>query len=151
MPGGSKGYKLDPVLRLREASRIESTRSLRDAISALSAREQGLARAEAEVARLEAALAGARDRRIERARAGARAGDVQAGVARETAIRMEIAAATTRRDEALLALDQARLAVESAREVLARASADARAIERHRESWLERRGREIEKRKEEDP
>ena len=151
MTRGGDRYPLDPVRRLRDLDRKECARAVREAAASVEARARDREDAEAGEARIRAALDRARDRRTSRARAGCRAGDVQAGIARESALAADLAAAAARREKAREAHAEACLALEAARGRLERASAGSKAIEKHRDSWALDRKLGEEKRREEDP
>jgi flagellar export protein FliJ len=131
------GYRLGPVLEVRE-------RAKREAARVVAARRAQLDEAEAELARREAAVVACRE--SQRAARSKMFGEVQRGAEARRVVehRTHLADLRRREEQLVAAVEEQRAAVERAgRELeaalaaLAEASKEVRVIEKHRENWRE--------------
>lgn len=140
------GYRLGPVLEVRE-------RAKREAARVVAARRAQLEQAEAELARREAEVVACRER--QRVGQAEMFGEAQRGTEarRMVAHRTHLADLRRREEQLLAAVEEQRRVVEragrdleAALAALAEATKEVRVIEKHRENWREGERRALLKR-----
>lgn len=144
-------YPLEAVLSLRRLERDERVQDLGAALERDARCRRGLEEARLVERRARNVLDDAIRERRRRERRGMRAADLQAHVRRQEALEKTLARRIQALDEARDASRRASRELEEARERLALARSEMRAIEKHRNDWQEERRREEERRSEEDP
>ncbi|MBW2263030.1 MAG: hypothetical protein JRG91_13715 [Deltaproteobacteria bacterium] len=145
------GYPLEAVLSLRRLERDERLQDLQSAQVKAGDCRRDLDEARMEEHRARGEVEDARRKKRLRERRGVRAADIQALVRRLEALEKKLDEAIMRLDSARDAAGKAARALEGARTRLAHAQAELRAVERHRDVWVEEARRDEERRAEEDP
>jgi hypothetical protein len=144
-------YPLEAVLSLRKLERDERVQDLGAARELDARRRRELEEARLAERRARDGLEDATRQRRAREREGMRAADLQAHVRRQEALEKVLERRIHAVGKARDASRRASRELEGARERLALARSEMRAVEKHRQAWSAERRREQERRSEEDP
>jgi chromosome segregation ATPase len=139
------------VLSLRRLERDERAQDLQSARTKVRDCRRELDEARMSEDRIRGQLEDARREKRLHERTGSRAADIQARMRHLEVLEGQLGEAGRRIEAARDASGRAARALEGARERLALAQAELRAVERHRDAWLDETRREKERRAEEDP